>query len=58
MTVVWSDDCRPLDVSFMLSRLQIAIISGSFTYTYYIDIRPKNQQDICAAISRFCAGGR
>jgi hypothetical protein len=49
MTGVWSDDYRPLDVSFVLSRLQIAIISGSFTYTHYIDARPENQEDISGA---------
>jgi hypothetical protein len=45
MTVVCSDDYKPLDVSFVLSRLQITIISASFTYAHYIDFRPEDQQD-------------
>lgn len=43
MTVVWSDDRKPLEVSFVLSRLQVAIISRLFTYSHYIGIQPKNR---------------
>ena len=44
--VAWSDGYRPLEISIVLSRLWVAIISASFTGAHYTDKRAKSQHGI------------